>query len=187
MSTGTKYFGGRVLSGMCLAAAFIACSAQAQVSSVQVAASSTRKIVAVVSNTTNAVVATKVIEKNTTGTWVESVAKSTSATTTLVAAVVVPPPVPMGGNPIINDCNNNGIDDATEIAGGSSDWDNDGRLDICETTSGDFNLNGVVDSQDVSILLGWWGVSNPLYGDLNGDNFVDAVDLGTLLARFGPV
>ena len=35
--------------------------------------------------------------------------------------------------------------------------------------------------------LGWWGVPNPLFGDLDGDNTVGARDLGVLLGRFGVV
>ncbi|MSR42329.1 MAG: hypothetical protein EXS10_10600 [Phycisphaerales bacterium] len=169
-----------VVFGLCASSAF------AQVANVQVGATSTKKIVAVVSTTTNAVVATKVIEKSTVGVWTETVSKSNSATAALVATATTtpPPPPPL---PIINDCNNNGIDDGTELATGAADWDNDGRLDVCETAAGDLNLNGVVDSQDVSILLGWWGVPNPLFGDLNSDGIVDATDLGTLLARFGPI
>ena len=88
---------------------------------------------------------------------------------------------------MVFDCNGNGIPDATEIANGAQDFDNDGVLDSCEFAFGDLNLNGVVDSLDVSILLGWWGVPNPLYGDLNGDGVVNAIDLGTLLGRFGVV
>ncbi len=181
---------GRPSRGVCLFASVVALgiaqSALAQVAAVQVAANTNKKIVAVVNTTTSAVVETKVIEKNTAGTWVESATKSTAATTAMIDATVTPPPMPPP-DPIINDCNDNGIDDDAELASGASDWDADGTLDICETTAGDLNLNGVIDSQDVSILLGWWGAANPLYGDLNGDNIVDAVDLGTLLARFGPV
>ena len=43
----------------------------------------------------------------------------------------------------------------------------------------------MIDGADVSILLGWWGIPNPLYGDLNADNVVDARDLGIVLGRFG--
>ncbi len=183
MSIGKEYFGHRVLSGMCLAAAFIACAAQAQVSSVQVAASSTKKIVAVVDTTAHVIVETKVLDKNAAGAWIESSTSSLDAQEAMIDEEVAGETA--AG--IINDCNNNGIDDGTELAGGATDWDGDSQLDICETNYGDFNLNGVIDSQDVSILLGWWGIANPLYGDLNDDNVVDAIDLGTLLARFGPV
>ena len=83
------------------------------------------------------------------------------------------------------DCNGNGTPDGVEIAGGAADWDNDQILDSCEYKVGDLNLNGVIDGADVSILLGWWGIPNPLYGDLNADNVVDARDLGIVLGRFG--
>ena len=52
---------------------------------------------------------------------------------------------------------------------------------------GDLNLNGVIDQQDVYILLGWWDIPNPLAGDLNGDTHTNAEDLGMLLARWGLV
>jgi hypothetical protein len=67
------------------------------------------------------------------------------------------------------------------------DFDNDGILDVCEYRMGDLNLNGVIDAQDVSILLGWWGVPNPVFGDLDGDEVVGPRDLGVLLGRFGVV
>lgn len=85
------------------------------------------------------------------------------------------------------DCNNNGVNDSTEIANGAPDIDGDGTLDSCEYKWGDLNLNGVIDQQDVSILMGWWGITNPLFGDLTGDNVVNAYDLGTILGRFGIV
>jgi len=81
-----------------------------------------------------------------------------------------------------------GDDDLVDlIAGGAMDWDNDGILDSCEFRIGDLNLNGVIDSQDVSILLGWWGVPNPLFGDLDFDGIVGPRDLGILLGRWGVV
>jgi hypothetical protein len=86
---------------------------------------------------------------------------------------------------LVFDCNGNTIPDATEIAGGATDADGDLVLDSCEYAIGDLNLNGVIDSADTSILLGWWGIASPVYGDLNGDNVVDAMDLGIILGRFG--
>lgn len=88
---------------------------------------------------------------------------------------------------VINDCDNNGVDDAADIAAGAADFDIDGRLDECEYTYGDLNLNGIINQQDVSILLGWWDIPNPQYGDLNGDGSCGPQDLGALLARWGLV
>ncbi len=157
-------------------------SVLAQVAAVQVASTSTKKVVAVVDTSSSLVVETKVSVKSTAGVWQESVIASTAAQNALIDEVIAGETA--AG--IINDCNNNGVDDGTELAAGAADWDSDGELDICETNYGDFNLNNLVDSQDVSILLGWWGIANPLFGDLSDDGVVDAMDLGTLLARFGP-
>ncbi|NBX37553.1 MAG: hypothetical protein EBR10_10105 [Planctomycetes bacterium] len=88
---------------------------------------------------------------------------------------------------VINDCDGNGIDDAEDIASGADDSDSDGRLDQCEFAYGDLNLNGIVNQQDVSILMGWWGISSPQYGDLDGDGSCGPKDLGVLLARWGSV
>jgi hypothetical protein len=35
--------------------------------------------------------------------------------------------------------------------------------------------------------MGWWGIANPLFGDLNGDNVVNGSDMGILLGRYGAV
>lgn len=86
---------------------------------------------------------------------------------------------------VINDCDGNGTDDAADISAGAIDFDWDGRLDKCEYAYGDLNLNGIINQQDVNILLGWWGIPNPQYGDLNNDNSCGPSDLGVLLARWG--
>ena len=88
---------------------------------------------------------------------------------------------------VLVDCNGNGISDSVDISNGAADADNDGKLDSCEMRYGDLNLNGVIDQQDVYILLGWWDIPNPLAGDLNGDTHTNAEDLGMLLARWGLV
>lgn len=85
------------------------------------------------------------------------------------------------------DCNHNGISDAQDIANGAMDWNGDGVPDSCSYAAGDFNLNGIVDGQDLAILLGWWGISNPMVGDLNNDGKVDGSDMGMLLGRYGVV
>lgn len=139
----------------------------------------TKKVVTVVNTTTAQAETTTVLTKS--GTlWVQDtlateVARDVLATTQTPQAIV------------IIDCNNNGVADSVDITNGVADTDSDGKLDLCETAYGDFNLNGVIDQQDVSILVGWWGIPNPLAGDLNSDGSVDAIDLGVLLARWGTV
>jgi hypothetical protein len=88
---------------------------------------------------------------------------------------------------VVNDCDGNGVDDLVDISAGAADYDGDGRLDACEYAFGDLNLNGVINQQDVNILLGWWGIPSPLYGDLDGDGTCGPQDLGVLLARWGLV
>lgn len=83
------------------------------------------------------------------------------------------------------DCNSNGMPDWSEIQCGAVDSDGDHVLDSCEIAVGDFNLDGMIDSMDLCILMAWWGLPEPQYGDLNGDRAVDAMDLGILLGRFG--
>ncbi|MFM8818917.1 MAG: dockerin type I domain-containing protein [Phycisphaerales bacterium] len=67
------------------------------------------------------------------------------------------------------------------------DADGDGRPDICpDQPPPDFNNDGVVDGNDLGILLSEWGVGISR-ADVNGDGAVDGVDLGILLASWGPV
>ena len=54
----------------------------------------------------------------------------------------------------------------------------------------DYNLDGMVDGADLSILLANWGscpggVSTGCVGDLNCDGIVDGADLSVLLAAWG--
>lgn len=56
----------------------------------------------------------------------------------------------------------------------------------------DLNADGVVNADDLGLLLSNFGSSDPingncgeLIGDTNGDNIVDADDLGVLLSTFG--
>lgn len=87
------------------------------------------------------------------------------------------------------DCNNNNISDACDIAAGSSDDVNDNGIpDECEC-AGDIDTNGIVDTQDLLILLGCYGIptsecANPL-ADINSDGFINAIDLTFLLASWG--
>ena len=113
-------------------------------------------------------------------TWIQDTSATNNAIETLTQT-------PAAALVVLVDCNGNGISDSVDISNGAADADSDGKLDSCETRYGDLNLNGVIDQQDVYILLGWWDIPNPLAGDLNGDTHTNAEDLGMLLARWGLV
>jgi len=55
---------------------------------------------------------------------------------------------------------------------------------VCAT---DINSDGVVDTSDLGILIGFFGQSNPALpqADINGDGVVDTADLGFLIGEFG--
>ncbi|MCA9311990.1 MAG: hypothetical protein KDA21_12335, partial [Phycisphaerales bacterium] len=76
---------------------------------------------------------------------------------------------------LVNDCNDNGIEDALDILNGTSeDCNNNGipdECDIADMTSEDCNMNGVPDECDV--------INCP--GDTNGDGFVNFDDLNNVL------
>jgi hypothetical protein len=56
------------------------------------------------------------------------------------------------------------------------------RDDACE---GDLTADGVVDAQDIAILLGAWGPCRDCDADLDGDGSVSAADLALLLGAWG--
>jgi hypothetical protein len=87
----------------------------------------------------------------------------------------------------ISDCNNNGILDNRDIASGVADDDTDGHLDICEFAKGDLDLNGVLDSGDISIILLYMGEYDPLFGDLDGNGIIGTGDLSLILLNFGEI
>lgn len=143
-----------------------------------------------VSGTVSAATATvqaPLVEKKieSTNTWTVSSEETVVTNVVKVAEEPIRPFIPVIAALTSFDCNGNGIPDSTEISNGAVDSDADGILDSCEYAMGDLNLNGVIDLQDVQILLGWWGIPNPLFGDLNGNNIVDGSDLGILLGRWG--
>lgn len=83
------------------------------------------------------------------------------------------------------DCNNNGVEDQTDIANGTSeDCDSNGIPDECDISTGlagDCNLNGMADSCDIA-----WGVSDDCTGngvpdeceaDCNGNGAADSCDV----------
>ncbi|MEY4117357.1 MAG: hypothetical protein RLZZ116_685 [Planctomycetota bacterium] len=141
-------------------------------------------------NTQTAIVSQPVVTKKVEGTenqWVPAPEESAETEFTSVMQEPYRPIIPIVTALVSLDCDNDGVLDSTEISNGAMDWDTDGVLDSCEYRIGDLNLNGVIDSQDVSILLGWWAIPNPLFGDLDFDNVVGARDLGILLGRWGVV
>ena len=85
------------------------------------------------------------------------------------------------------DCNFNGIPDSCDIASGLPDTDADGRLDICETDFGDFDLNGVINGLDLSYILSGWGTVNPPIGDIDQNGSIGGSDLTAILSRWGNV
>jgi hypothetical protein len=155
------------------------------------AAGSKRRLIATTDSTTSLVnepkIERKVESSSSTETWVAEPSETALATLTMFIEEPIKPYIPFIAAMTSLDCNGNGIADTTEISNGAMDFDGDQILDACEYKLGDLNLNGTIDQQDVSILIGWWAIPNPLYGDLNGDNVVDATDLGILLGRFGAV
>lgn len=83
------------------------------------------------------------------------------------------------------DCNQNGIDDGVEIAGGASDANRNGQLDSCERARGDVNLSGSVNIYDVYFILGLWDTSNNSAGDLDGDGQISGGDISLVLLGYG--
>jgi hypothetical protein len=47
-------------------------------------------------------------------------------------------------------------------------------------------LDGVVDSNDLSFLLGVWGQVTNSRADINRNGYVDGDDFAQLLAKWGP-
>ncbi|MFM1935929.1 MAG: hypothetical protein RI990_888 [Planctomycetota bacterium] len=58
------------------------------------------------------------------------------------------------------------------------------EVDCVPTRRADLNGDGRVDGADLGIMLGRWGVNDPVV-DLNGDGLVDGLDLGLLIADWG--
>ncbi len=85
--------------------------------------------------------------------------------------------------PPLNDCNANGVEDACDIASGTSqDADMDGVPDACQCQA-DLNGDGVVGPSDLAALLGQWGTNDE--ADLDGSGVVGPSDLAMLLGAWG--
>ena len=86
-------------------------------------------------------------------------------------------PVNCGG---FTDCNNNGQDDAAEIAANPAlDCDLNGELDSCQIAADpslDANNNGVLDSCETPTTC---------TADVNGDGVVNGIDLANILVNWG--
>jgi len=82
------------------------------------------------------------------------------------------------------DCNGDGIADSCQMTP-ANDTNGDGRLDHCQYVYGDLDLSGFVDGVDLGILLVKWGNPNPGMPDLTGDGVFDGADLGILLVHWG--
>ena len=92
----------------------------------------------------------------------------------------------MSSNPLL-DCNLNSELDSYDIAMGAPDDDLDTHPDQCQYDKGDLDLNGSVDTGDVSIVLLYYGEVNPPFGDFDGNGIVDTGDVSWLLLNFGLV
>ena len=90
--------------------------------------------------------------------------------------------VPVRG--VASDCDNNGIEDACQIAMMPGlDADNNGVLDSCETPCFDVTGDNNVDLSDLNVLLSSFGVDDG--GDVDGDGDTDLQDLNAVLGAFG--
>jgi hypothetical protein len=85
------------------------------------------------------------------------------------------------------DCNSNEVPDECDIADGTSrDVNNDGVPDECQPcVIADLTGDGAVGILDLLVLLALWGSAGPL-GDINADGVVGISDLLILLANWGP-
>ena len=52
---------------------------------------------------------------------------------------------------------------------------------VIDTPDPDINGDGVVNGQDLTFVLGFWGTGNPI-ADLNDDGLVNAFDLSIILS-----
>jgi hypothetical protein len=83
------------------------------------------------------------------------------------------------------DCDADGEVDSNQITWGwVDDANSNGVPDECDLRSGDLNLDGVVGSADLALLLGAWGGTLPEIIDLTGDGVVSAADLSFLFSNW---
>jgi hypothetical protein len=86
------------------------------------------------------------------------------------------------------DCNTNGQRDSYEIALGLvEDMNRNGIPDNCEQFAGfDLDLNGIIDTADLSLMLLDFGPCPNCPDDFDGDGDVTTADIALLLLNFGP-
>ncbi len=87
----------------------------------------------------------------------------------------------------LTDCNQNNRLDICDIAiGAAPDADSDGMIDGCVPCASDINLDGVVDVDDLTMILSNWGQTVPSnhFADLDGDGVISASDLNGILAEW---
>ena len=68
-------------------------------------------------------------------------------------------------------------------------WTDLGSNTVCLSCVGDIVPDGIINGEDLSVLLGDWGKCPPkatCAGDLNDDSVVNGADLSILLANWGP-
>lgn len=83
------------------------------------------------------------------------------------------------------DCDADGQLDSNQIKWGwAPDVNSNGALDVCDLRGGDLNLDGVVGSADLTLLLGAWGGTLPEIIDLTGDGVVSTADLSFLFSKW---
>ena len=93
--------------------------------------------------------------------------------------------VSVTGTTACQDCDNDGISDADEIAAGAPDVNANGVPDTCECLA-DLNDDGVVNGADISVLLGFWGLTGKsVTGDIVPDGTVNGADLAAVLGSWG--
>jgi hypothetical protein len=85
-----------------------------------------------------------------------------------------------------SDCNDNGVPDVCDVAGGgSADVNGNGVPDECECPT-DVNADGTTDFADVLAVISAWGACAECAADIDGDGTVAFADLFLLLAGWGP-
>jgi|GEM_PF-1883314 len=101
------------------------------------------------------------------------------------------------------DCDESGVPDSCEFANPSEDCNNNNTPDLCDIQSGtsadvngnnvpdececegDVDGDGTVNIDDIIEVILAWGDVGPNPADLNGDQVVNAVDLGLVLTYYG--
>ena len=122
-----------------------------------------------------------------TGTRVAMVASSVIASAPTAASGVITSAGRLYVLDRTRDCNASGVPDAIEIANGSLvDGNGDGIPDSCQCVA-DITGDRFVNAADLSVLLGFWGSTNPPLPsvDINRDGIVGAADLSVLLGAWG--